>query len=365
MAQKNKKKCNTAIQLSIGVLTGIIGSVYLIGKFETGELTPALILVYIVLIFIAVFININIHEFGHYIFGKALGYRLLFYRISIFAWNNENSKMKFSLIRNRGYSGLCGMLAPERRLASYKHALYIAGGLILNLLTGILFILVPSILSIHYMLANFFTITGVTALLLALLNFIPYISENMPTDGKLLWGLILKKPFAGKLMEFNELNTQLAVGVRPRDIKLSQPPSGDDLDYIDLMLVLYSYFKAIDTPAPEKVSNLAGIMERNLDILPAYILPGFYYELCYVSCIHDNPEKAGDYYLKSGKVLQRDKDINGMRVKAYYEYYINKNAGAALKLCEQGLSAAGEFPLKGQGEMEKDLLLMLLSHLRT
>ena len=69
-----------------------------------------------------------------------------------------------------------------------------------------------------------------------------------------------------------------------------------------------------------------------------------------------NEDKAKAYYLKGGKILQGDKDIIGLRVKAYYKYYINKNIESASTLCESALLVADKFPIKGQGLMERDLV---------
>lgn len=51
---------------------------------ELGKINISIITVFIS-IFMAVFIQINIHEFGHYVFGRLAGYRLLSYRFSIFS----------------------------------------------------------------------------------------------------------------------------------------------------------------------------------------------------------------------------------------------------------------------------------------
>ncbi len=57
MDKKNKKpkgkKWSTIIQLAIGLLIGIVGGVYLIEKFESGELAPAQLPAFALLIFIA------------------------------------------------------------------------------------------------------------------------------------------------------------------------------------------------------------------------------------------------------------------------------------------------------------------------
>ena len=94
-------------------------------------------------------------------------------------------------------------------------------------------------------------------------------------------------------------------------------------------------------------------------LIKASLLPSiesFYYELCYNSCINNDQEKAKKYYKKSGKVLQKDKDVNGLRVKAYYEYYIKKNDKKAAKYCDKALAVVDKYPLKGQALMEKDLI---------
>lgn len=84
---------------------------------------------------------INIHEFGHFVYGKLYGYKLLTYQIGFFSWSKENDKIKFSIIRNKGYSGLCSMIPPEKELPNYKDVLFYAGGIIFNVIIGAIFII--------------------------------------------------------------------------------------------------------------------------------------------------------------------------------------------------------------------------------
>lgn len=41
------------------------------------------------------------------------------------------------------------------------------------------------------------------------------------------------------------------------------------------------------------------------------------------------------------------------------KYYINKNINSSLELCENALAVSDKFPIKGQGLMEKDLVIQL------
>lgn len=361
--QSEKKKINKKqflIQLLIGgvigLIIGIIGITF-IDNFSNGEFRFKTLILIALFIFISIFININIHEFGHLIFGKMFGYKLMSYRISFLAWNNENGKMKFSIIKNKGYGGLCAMIPPEQEIVNYKNGLFYAGGIILNILTGSIFLIIAFFTSNITETVNlFFILMGVIALFFGLVNLLPLISYNNPTDGKIIWSLILKKPFAKKLIEINRMSAQLSAGIRPRDLKISLPIDTDNPQMLEMMKILYLYFKALDNNNGESMNYYADLLEKNIENFPNQGLPAIYYELCFLSCISNDKDKAKLYYEKGGKILKMDKDINGLRAKAYYEYYINKDEKLSMKLCEEAILVADKFPIKGQGLLEKDLI---------
>jgi hypothetical protein len=361
--KKEKKKHNwlsVLIQVLIGCGIGFVAGIFLVGKLFSSKLTLIDFLVFILFIFTAYFINVNIHEFGHFIFGRIFGYRLVSYRISFLTWNNENGKMKFQLIKNQGYSGLCAMVPPEQELEDYKNVLFYSGGLLLNVISGTLFLLAGSlIINLGAGTKLFLNTVGIFALFLAITNFIPFVSGNNPTDGKLIWSLVLKKPFAKKLIELNKMSSQLAAGIRPRDLEISLSADMDNLQPFDMAIIIYSYFKALDNQNYEDMLHYTALFEENIEVFPSMVLPSVYYELCYMGCISKDEDKANEYYKKAGKILQGDKDVNGLRVKAYYEYYINNDEKAAAIFCENALAVADKFPFKGQGKMEKDLVLVL------
>ena len=90
----------------------------------------------------------------------------------------------------------------------------------------------------------------------------------------------------------------------------------------------------------------ARILEENIALYPSYSLPGIYYEICFTACISGDEEKAREYYQKVRKTLEKDRDINGFRVKAYYEYYVNKDREKALAYAQSGLAVKDKYPLK-------------------
>lgn len=353
-----KKWLGIIIQVVVGMIIGFFGSLYAAEKLSAkwGRLG---IIWFILFVYIGTFIQINIHEFGHYIFGKILGYKLMSYRIGIFTWNYENGKMKFSIIKNNGYGGLCAMLPPQQGLEGYKELLFYAGGILLNILTGLLFIGLSFLLGISAIISSFFFILGIVGLFLGILNLISFFTENHPTDGKIIWSKILKKPFAEEMMAMNKMMSQLSAGIRPRDLNIDSSLDIDKAEMFHRVVILYKYYKALDSNNLEDMEHNARILEENIEAFPAYSLPGLYYELCFLACISGDEEKAKKYYEKAGKILERDKDVNGLRVKAYFEYYINKDHKAASTHCDNALAVANKFPIRGQALMEEDLVKAL------
>lgn len=180
----------------------------------------------------------------------------------------------------------------------------------------------------------------------------------------MIWSFLLKKPFAEKLLVLKRLISKLSAGIRPSNLEIPRFNT-DKLETFDLYFILYAYFQALDKNDADKIIYYAKLLEENIENFPTPSLPGLYYELCYVGCITMDMKKANNYYQQVGKILKKDKDINGCRVKAYYEYYVNQNYDAALELCYEGLDVVDNFPIKGQARMEEDMIKSLIYLIKT
>lgn len=154
-------------------------------------------------------------------------------------------------------------------------------------------------------------------------------------------------------------NLLFYAGVRPRDLGIAPPGNLEHAEAHNISALLFTYFKALDSKNHEDMLYYADLLEKNIENFSIAALPAIYYELCFIASITEDIDKAKAYYEKGGKILQKDKDTNGLRVKAYYEYYINKNINFSLELCENTLAVSDKFPIKGQGLMEKDLVIQL------
>lgn len=312
----------------------------------------------LLLFYAGIFLVINIHELGHLVFGKLLGYEFLMFRAGIFSIHKENGKLKFSIIKNVGYGGLCGMI-PSKDSNLKDYAIYSTGGIIFNLLTGVLFLYLPGILSLNAVFAVPIYGTAMVSILLALINGWPFFSMNQPTDGMMFMSILKKNPLAERFYESVILSKKLMTGVRPRDLGLKEPKLPLE-DQHEVTSMLYLYFTAMDRGEEDLAGKYIQIIEENLSRVPPYALPAYYYEIIYFSLISGDLDKASAYVEKAGKILKNDKDINGMRIKAYYAYYVEKDHDKALRLAREGVSVMEKYPFRGQAIFEEDQLNRLI-----
>lgn len=312
----------------------------------------------LLLFYMGVFLVINIHELGHLIFGKMLGYRFLMFRAGPVSIQKENEKLKLTFIKNVGYGGLCAMI-PGENSSLKDFAVYSTGGILFNILTGIGFIISSFTFSQPVFTAVPLFLTGVVSVFLALLNAWPFFSLNQPTDGMMFFSILRKNPLAERFYESVMLSKKLSMGVRPKDLGLT-PVELPLKDFHELATVFYLYFMEMDQGHVEKAGEYLKVVEENLSKVPPYTLPAYYYELVYYNLLKGKLNLSAYYHEKAGKILQRDQDINGLRIKSYYAYYLEENPSKAEKLAKEGLAVKEKYPFKGQALFEEEQLKKLL-----
>jgi len=348
-----------ALCLAVGFLMGYLGDRYDF-KFNPFEgITTVDVLLMLIQIVVGVFLLVNIHEFGHFLIGKMMGYHLLMYRVGIFSIERENGKLKLSIVRNIGYGGLCAMI-PTEGSSLKQFAIYSSGGILFNLFFGVmLFIIVPT-LNLSPVFFIPMMLTGFISIFFCVINAIPFISMNQPTDGMVILSILKKAPIAERFYRDSLISKQIMEGKRPKDLELKEIDYHDPMDLNDNTLLLYHYFKEIDSENIDKAGEYLRLLSKNLEKIPPFALPAYYYELIFYNIKIKNMEEAKKYFSLSAKVLHKDQDINGLRVKAYFEYEINHNCVKAMELAHQGLKVKNKYPFPGQAIMEGELLEKLV-----
>lgn len=356
--KKKKKKLGHLASIAIGLVAGVFMGVLISAMdlhFPFIQYSLPVFLAAVVATMLAGCVLVtNIHELGHLMIGLCQGYRLLSYRMGPVCWEYENGKMVVRFRLNKGYSGLCAMLPPEGGTGRWAQLCYYAGGILFNLLASGLLMLWLRLDAGPLWLRDALTLIAFFSLVIGLVNLIPYHSSGNPTDGRVIWSLLAGKEEAEAYLAMMQASAQMTSGVRPRRLELPEAlerlPQGK----------LYRYYQLLDRGELDQAWAVLGELEQKLDQFPSVALTGLYYELCFSACLREEIDKAKEWHERVKLALERDRDANGLRVRAYYTWYAEGDWTKARTLAQEGQAAVPLFPLRGQAEMEGELLQKLL-----
>ena len=192
MPEKKKKKIDLkkyipfVFSILIGGVCGALIIKYM-GSASDAEKTLGeslwLILVLILQLYAALFLQIVIHEAGHLIFGLMTGYRYSSFRVGSFMWVKEHGRLKFKLLSVAGTGGQCLMVPPEAPDGEIPFVLYNLGGSIINIASSIIFLGLYFILRDIPYASGFFLLLSMIGFAFALLNGIPMKFGLVNNDG--------------------------------------------------------------------------------------------------------------------------------------------------------------------------------------
>lgn len=181
------------------------------------DLSIGLALIFSVLM---VWPHIVLHEAGHAVGGLSRGMRAVAFGVGPLRWDRGASGWRFR--RSKGVAGISGFAAllpeGERGLSRVDQAIYLLGGPLANLLTAALALaLLATPLGEGRVFASFLLGTAASALLLGVVNLVPFHSQGWRSDGRGLLDLVRRSPDAALQQNIHQVLALNMAGVRPRD----------------------------------------------------------------------------------------------------------------------------------------------------
>ena len=168
--------------------------------------------------YLAIFVQLILHEAGHWVFGGLTGYRFSSFRIGSFMWIKDGGKIRLCKLKLAGTGGQCLMAPPELRHGKIPYVLYNLGGSISNILFAILFAGFAVVTKSSSFASSLFMMLAVVGAAFALMNGIPMRLGTVDNDGYNALSLG-KEPAALRSfyiqMKSNELGSR---GVRIKDM---------------------------------------------------------------------------------------------------------------------------------------------------
>ena len=275
------------------------------GNVQLSRLLLSCILSLVCLI-LAVFVQIILHEGGHLIFGLATGYRFVSFRVGSLTLIKEGGKFRFKRFSISGTGGQCLLSPPDKPYEQMPYFWYNAGGVLMNLLTGIIaLILWISYPELPLPLHLFLLFSFICGFFLALMNGIPLKMSGITNDA---YNLILmhrdlntRKYLALQL----SVNAEVQKGMRLKDMPDEWFPNDEVTDYKNIMQVavkLLYISRYVDRKEFKTAQSLFSEIEQHKEEIVGLYVKEIECELLFLELIGER---------RSGATLYRqDKEIH-------------------------------------------------------
>jgi len=214
-----KKKINlTYLPIVIGIVFGI-GTFFFINKIGLINLffdSSFKIGAYLFELYLAIFLQVVVHEFGHLTFGLLTRYKFLSYRVLNFMIIRRNKKFSIKKMSLTGTSGQCLMAPPDFKNGKMPFILYNLGGVIFNLIFSIFGLYLYLFCDFIY-LKSFGIIMAIVGLFYALINGVP-LGLSVNNDGYNVLLLLKNKEAVYAFWLQMKINEELLLGNRLKDM---------------------------------------------------------------------------------------------------------------------------------------------------
>ena len=226
---------NILLYLLVGAGSGILVLMDL-EKYQAGGASKADCIIRLALLFIslylAMFLQIVIHEAGHLVFGLMTGYRFLSFRIFSLMWLKGQDKISLKKMSLAGTAGQCLMSPPDMKNGTIPVMLYNFGGAIMNVISSLVFLAAALACPAGSPVRVFLYFLVIIGVVYALTNGVPSSPGPVNNDGRNALDLS-RDPQACRAFWIQlKANEQTAKGVRLKDMPeewFAMPPE-DQLD---------------------------------------------------------------------------------------------------------------------------------------
>lgn len=370
MERKAKKRNGTKY---IGVLGFcLIGFVCggQIGKYlsqlpaEGGVLNNQLLLSFVMLlsIYVAVYLQMMIHEAGHYVFGRLTGYRLSSFRIGSLMWIRDEGELKLKRFSLAGTGGQCLMIPPDMVDGKLPVVLYNLGGAIMNVIASMLFYGIYVLLEHDTLLPLFFSMLAVIGVGIALINGVPLRMGSIDNDG---YNAISLKKSPEALRAFwiqMKINHQVSTGVRLKDMPEEWFCIPSEEAMHNSMVATIGVLACNRLMDQHRFLDADSLMERFLNIDSGMIGLHRNMLICdrmYCELIGENREAVLDgYYTKGQRQFMKAMKTNPSIIRTEYAYALltQKDEEEVQKALHRFEKCARTYPYPSEIQSEREFM---------
>lgn len=369
---KLKQSAIYILQLLLGAIIGYCIGKNIFNAQKNGESPLDLIIEMILAVticFIALFIQVIIHEAGHLFFGLKTGYKFVSFRILGFMWIKIDGKISFHRYSLPGTGGQCLLAPPDYNDGNYPYKLYGFGGVLANLISVVVFIVLGIIVAVIEMMciqtntvSYFFVLLAAAGFFVAITNGIPMHNKMVTNDGYNTF-YMGKNPEAVKAHWLQlKINEKISEGERLKDLPEEWFTTNSENELKNNMVAAMAVFNAqrlLDKHEFSKaydemiclLSMESGIvgLHKNLmvnEIIFLELIEGRDFEL-----IKKRLDKNQKKFMKA-----MEKYPSILRTECIYALLGEKDTDKALNIMKKFEKVANKYPYQSEIAGEKELM---------
>ncbi len=349
----------------IGAVCGVLIMEYMEKMVEANK-TIGTIALSVVLLFIgmyiALFLQIILHEAGHLLFGLLTGYRFSSFRIGSFMWIKEGDKVRLRRLSIAGTGGQCLMIPPDMVDGKMPYILYNLGGSIVNILSAALFI-IPYVICrnipVISILMLMFIIIGVA---FALMNGIPMRMGEINNDGHNAMSVGNNSEAMRSLWIQMKVNEQVSMGIRLKDMPVNwfDVPSDESMkNSMTAVIGVFACNRLMDAMDLEKSDKLMdNLLQMKTGIVGLHrnlmIVDRVYCELVGENKLEKIDEMLDKQQKKFMKSMKNYPSV--LRTEYVYALLAEKDTAKAEKIKEKFEKNALRYPYPSEIVSERNLM---------
>ena len=371
---KPKRKKKGASSLPLAILYMLIGAgagLMMLSFMEevVGPFVPTYqVLIFFALLilslYVALAIQLAIHEAGHLFFGLLSGYQFSSFRIFHWMWvKNHHGEVVRKHLTLAGTGGQCLMAPPELKDGQMPVILYNLGGVLMNAITSALFFGLSCLLPTESFWSFFLRILSFVGIAIAVINGIPVQMGPAPNDGCNTLSFLRSKEAVRAFWVQMKVNEETAEGTRLKDMpeEWFAMPGEEELQIP--LVASVGVFRANRFMDEHRFAEAKECIENLLS--GDYAVPGLYEALLTCDLIfidlfsEDGLKKSEDLLTKEEKQLMKVmKDFPSVLRTEYALALASGKVEEAQKVRQRFEKIAPTYPYACEIEGERELLEM-------
>lgn len=371
MGKAKKKKptwqhcMEVAFSMLIGAVCGVLGVKYVVPASGIGKTLPeaGMLLAGILLImYLAVFLQIIIHEAGHLVFGLLSGYRFSSFRIMGFMWVKLDGKIRFRRFTLAGTAGQCLMSPPDFVDGKIPVALYNLGGPLMNLAAAMLSIGMSFAFAQFPSVSRGMLIFAAVGFWLAAMNGVPMHAGMVNNDGYNAYSLRHSYDAQFAFWLQMKINGQIGEGIRLKDMPdgwFAVPADGEMKNSMVAVRGVYACNRLMDA---RKFAEADRLMEHLLELDSGIVDLHRKLMVCdrmYVELIGENRREVLDgmrtkEQMKLMKAMKNFPSV--LRTEYAYARLAERDAKKAGGILARFEKCARTYPYPSEIEAERELI---------